>query len=313
MMVDTTADRAAVSTATRPLRTPAPAGEASPIHCGAERAQVHRRDWREAAPGGASDQSSAAGSAGAGLGSTAGLHAAALPVPAAAAGADDVAVLLLADVAPGFRLWGWSRIVLGDRPLRDVPGLRLGKALGSGYEGGFGLRPSASRQGLFVLFSSEDSADAFIDHSATLATYQGRSTDFVVAKLRATSCRGSWSGISVQATAAAPAAGPVAALTRASIRPSRAWAFWRRSPSSERALAQAAGCCLAVGLGEAPLLRQATFSVWDSQAAMDAYARSGAHLDAIRSSVAGGWFSESMFVRFVPLMLRGRWQGRHYG
>jgi len=304
--VDTTADRAAVSTATRPLRTPAPAGEASPVHCGAERAQVHRRDWREAAPGGASDQSSAAGSAGAGPGSTAGLHAAALPVPAAAAaGADDVAVLLLADVAPGYWLWGWSRIVLGDRPLRDVPGLRLGKALGSGYEGGFGLRPSASRQGLFVLFSSEDFADAFIDHSATLSTYQDRSTDFVVAKLRATSCRGSWSGISVQATAAAPAAGPVAALTRASIRPSRAWAFWRRSPSSERALAQAAGCRLAVGLGEAPLLRQATFSVWDSQAAMDAYARSGAHQQAIRAAYDGRHFSESMFVRWRLLAQGG--------
>jgi spheroidene monooxygenase len=226
---------------------------------------------------------------------------------------DDVAVLVLADITPGSRLWGWSRIVLGDRPLRAVPGLRLAKALGSGYQGGFGLRPSPSRQGLFALFDSEGSADDFIRHSATVAAYRDRSADFVVAKLRATSSRGTWSGARMAATAKAPADGPVAALTRASIRPSRAWAFWRHSPQSESALAGAAGCRLAVGLGEAPVLRQATFSVWDNQAAMDAYARSGAHLDAIRGAAAGDWFSESMFVRFVPLLLQGRWQGRQHG
>ena len=68
-----------------------------------------------------------------------------------------------------------------------------------------------------------------------------------------------------------------------------------------------------MGLGEAPLLRQATFSVWENQAAMDAYARSGAHHQAIRASLQGNWFSESMFVRFVPLRITGIWKGRRYG
>ena len=27
----------------------------------------------------------------------------------------------------------------------------------------------------------------------------------------------------------------------------------------------------------------------------------------------GDWFSESMFVRFVPLQITGRWKGRSYG
>jgi spheroidene monooxygenase len=228
-------------------------------------------------------------------------------------GADDVVVLLLADMLPGARLWGWSRVVRGAAPLRAVAGLRWGKALGSGHEGGFGLRPSFSRQGLFALFGSERSADDFIHRSATVAAYRERSADFVLAKLRATSCRGTWSGHGIAATAAAPADAPVAALTRASIRPSRALRFWRHAPASERALTAAAGCRLAVGLGEAPLLRQATFSVWDNQAAMDAYARSGAHLDALRGALAGGWLGETMFVRFVPLLLQGQWHGRRYG
>jgi spheroidene monooxygenase len=46
---------------------------------------------------------------------------------------------------------------------------------------------------------------------------------------------------------------------------------------------------------------------------MDAYARSGAHLQAIRASVAGAHFSESMFVRFIPEGLQGTWKGQFHG
>lgn len=226
---------------------------------------------------------------------------------------DDVVVLLLTELATGSLLWGWSRIVLGSWPLHDVPGLRFVKALGSGQRGGFGLRPSLSRQGLFAVFDAEAAADAFIADSRTVARYRAHAAELCIVKLRATSCRGSWGGQTIGVSADVPAGAPVASLTRASIRPHKALRFWSRSPPAEAALARAPGCVLAMGLGEAPLLRQATFSVWKSQAAMDAYARSGAHQEAIRAAMQEDWFSESMFVRFAPLRIAGRWKGRDHG
>ena len=87
----------------------------------------------------------------------------------------QVAVLVLADVAANHRWWGWGRIVLGPRRLRRVPGLCFAKVLGSGYEGGFGLRPSPSCQGLFLLFTDEAAADLFLllrkDMKTTLKEY----------------------------------------------------------------------------------------------------------------------------------------------
>jgi spheroidene monooxygenase len=238
-------------------------------------------------------------------------------LPRAPALGGEVAVMLLADIAAPSRLWGWWRIVRGAQSLRGVPGLKFAKVLGSGHEGGFGLRPSGSRQGLFALFASEAAADDFIVDSATVRGYSARCSELCIVKLRAWSARGRWSGQALAESARAPAADAgqvqVAALTRASIHPHRALAFWRRAPAAQQALAQAPGCLLAAGLGEAPLLRQATFSVWESVAAMDAYARSGAHLAAIRDAQRGGYFSESMFVRFVPLSIRGRWKGAVYG
>ena len=228
-------------------------------------------------------------------------------------GLDHVVVLVLIELAPGSLLWGWSRIVLGDWLMRRVDGLCFAKALGSGQGGGFGLRPSATRQGLFALFSSEVDADRFLAESPVLAGYRRHAREICIAKLRAVSSRGRWAGQGIDVTAESAPAEPVAALTRASIKPSRAWSFWRYSPASEQSLEQAVGCRMAVGLGEAPVLRQATFSVWDSQAQMDAYARQGAHLQAIRAAHREGYFSESMFVRFKILQLSGSFKGRHHG
>ena len=224
-----------------------------------------------------------------------------------------VGVLVLVDIAEGARLWGYSRYVIGRFSMRGVPGLRFFKILGSGHEGGFGLRPSGSRQGLFCVFDSGPNADAFLDESAVVAAYRARAREYFAVKLRAFSSRGSWAGLSLPVSADAPPVGPIAALTRASIRPAAAWSFWAKAPASERSLEQALGCRMAAGLGEAPVLRQATFSLWDSVQCMDAYARSGAHLEAIKAAHQQRYFSESMFVRFVPDGLRGVWKGRSFG
>lgn len=229
---------------------------------------------------------------------------------ASGTGTGPVVVLALADIAPASRLWGWSRFVTGTAPLRAAPGLRFAKLLGSGEHGSFGLKPSASIQGLFCVFDDDAHADAFTGARGALQAWRSRASACFTVKLRAFSSRGTWSGTPLAIAAAPPASGPIAALTRASIRPSRMAAFWRMQPAAERALHAAPGCLLAAGLGEAPLLRQATFSVWDGVASMDAYARQGAHQAAIRAAASGGFFSESMFVRFVPYDAQGSWQGR---
>ena len=219
-------------------------------------------------------------------------------------------VLVLAAWKPGAVGWGFMRLVLGERPFRHTPGLVFTRVLGSGRGGGFVLRPGWDHHGLFLLFDAEDQADRFIEASPVLQAYRAHARECCVLKLRATSCRGTWAGRSILPTRAAPAGGPVAALTRGSVRPARLWPFWRHSPATQASVATAPGCELAMGLGEAPLLRQATFSLWRDQAAMDAYARSGAHLQAIRAASAGGHLSESMFVRFVPVAITGSWKGR---
>jgi hypothetical protein len=156
---------------------------------------------------------------------------------------DDVIVLLLAAMRPDALWWGWSRIVSRDRPLRHLKGLRFAKALGSGFEGGFGVRPSKDRQGLFLVFDGEAAADDFLADSLTLQGYADHARELFVTKLRATSARGRWSGQPLGVSAVAPPeARVIAALTRASIRPSKALQFWPLAPPAQAALEAAPGC-----------------------------------------------------------------------
>ncbi len=236
------------------------------------------------------------------------------PAPTRPSGAlrvSGVAVVLLVDHLPQHRAWAWLRLARGPSALRDVPGLRFAKVMGSGEDGGFGLRPSGTHQGLICLFGRREQAQAFLD-GPQVAAYRARARQWWSALLAVTDARGSWDGCGWGLTDPALAAealpdGPVAAITRASIRPSRVTSFWRRAPATQTQLREADGCELAIGLGEAPLLRQCTFSLWRDAAAMEAYARGGAHGRAAAAAYRHDFFSETLFVRMSVLATDGRW------
>lgn len=246
-----------------------------------------------------------------------------------------VVVVLLADFLRQHQGWGWLRLVAGATPYKDVPGLTMVKVMGSGHGGGFSLRPSATHQGLVCTFSHLDWALKFLDSSAVQA-YRSRARECWTGVMSVQSARGHWDKQAWQASSAQalgvsgekedkggqgdpgqgldgmPHSGPFAVITRASIVPTKAMAFWRYAPAAQADLVQAPGCLLAMGLGEAPLVRQCTFSLWQDTAAMLQYARHGAHQVASAAAYKHQFFSESLFVRMQVLQMAGVWQGRSF-
>ena len=240
-----------------------------------------------------------------------------------------VVVVLLADFLRQHQGWGWLRLVAGATPYKDVPGLTMVKVMGSGHGGGFSLRPSATHQGLICTFSHLDLALNFLDSPAVQA-YRSRARECWTGVLSVQSARGHWDKQAWQASSAQalglsgdqaepglglagrPHSGPFAVLTRASIVPTKAMAFWRYAPAAQADLSQAPGCLLAMGLGEAPLVRQCTFSLWQDTEAMLQYARQGAHQVASAAAYKHQFFSESLFVRMQVLQMAGAWQGRSF-
>jgi hypothetical protein len=102
--------------------------------------------------------------------------------------------------------------------------------------------------------------------------------------------------------------GPVAAITRARIKWRHNRIFWRSVPPVNIALHAAPGLIRAIGIGEAPIGLQGTFSIWQSPQAIKEFAyASPAHQGAIESTRRIGWYSEEMFARFAITAESGEW------
>ena len=225
---------------------------------------------------------------------------------------DQTAVLGLIDIASNARGWGFSRYILGKRPFQKITGLQFCKVLGSGLNGGFSTTPSLTKQGFFCVFDTQENAARFQESSAIIEAYQNHAHEFFIATLRAYSSRGSWSTFSLSCPdTETSVSGPIASLTRASIRPSKVVAFWQKAKPAEDAIKVALGKILTAGVGEAPYFRQATFTIWNDVQSLNQYAQTGAHLSAIKAAYGQHYFSESMFTRFKVLKAQGIWQGKH--
>jgi hypothetical protein len=70
------------------------------------------------------------------------------------------------------------------------------------------------------------------------------------------------------------------------------------------------GLRLSVGIGEAPIGLQGTFSVWDSSDALVDFAyRRAPHADVVQRTASAGWYAEEMFARLAVVDLEGTYRG----
>ncbi|GAA4009098.1 hypothetical protein GCM10022408_21550 [Hymenobacter fastidiosus] len=220
--------------------------------------------------------------------------------------------LSIITLRPGNIRWGLAQMGTAQRPLQRVAGLRFQKLLGSGA-GGFGALPNLHRYGLMAVWESEAAAEAFFQTHALWLDYQRRAQEIWTARLAPLKSHGLWDGVNPfdYATESPTAEGPVAVLTRASIHWLKAPRFWRYVAPVSATIAHAPGVRAAIGLGELPVVRQATVSLWDSAQAMQDYAyRSEKHREVIRLTRQEQWYSEEMFARFRVLGTEGTWDGR---
>jgi heme-degrading monooxygenase HmoA len=123
---------------------------------------------------------------------------------------------------------------------------------------------------------------------------------------------GSWDGADPLdgATGGAAPDGPVAVLTRATVRWRQLPAFMRAVPPVDAHLRSVDGLLDAVGIGEVPVGRQATFSLWRDTDAMQRFSyRSAEHVEVVRRTRDERWYDEELFARFVPISWSGTWDG----
>jgi hypothetical protein len=186
------------------------------------------------------------------------------------------------------------------------------KLLGTGDGRTFTVRDAdAHHWGVLATWDSAADAAAF-DRGPVARSWARIATEGLKVTLRPITSRGEWSrrrpfGDPVPGRYD----GPVAALTRARITARRTVQFWRSVPPVSTDLHRSTGLRLAIGIGEAPIGLQGTFSLWDSAASLTDFAhRRAPHQEAVRRTAELGWYSEELFARFAVLDVEGTFEGR---
>jgi hypothetical protein len=199
------------------------------------------------------------------------------------------------------------RMGLDRSAVRRLPGASFAKLLGTGSGRTFTPRDADPHHwGVLVCWSDPDGPARFERSPAYLGWHRIADEECRFL-LRPLASRGEWAG---RAPFGDPLPhrwdGPVAAVTRARIKTAQWRRFWSAVPPVSGDLRQVDGLRLAIGVGEAPVGLQGTFSVWESNAALTTFAhRRSPHIEVMRRTHEVGWYAEELFARFALVDARG--------
>lgn len=214
------------------------------------------------------------------------------------------------------RLWVLGQMGAARLSFQKIPEARFWKLCGSGTGEGFTPVPNTQVWAILAVWDDEETAKAQVEEAAVFRRWRTRASESWTVFLAPSSVRGHWSGQTPFAPGPESAAdghsGPLAALTRATIKPSTAAQFWRRVPDISSVIGADPNVMFKIGIGEVPLLHQVTFSIWPDADTMAAFARdrNGPHGQAIQAVRDGNWFREELYARFAVTDTSGTWGGR---
>ena len=208
----------------------------------------------------------------------------------------------LRDRKVGFAL---LHMALDRRVIRKFSGVRFAKMLGTGKGETFTPRDAdAQRWGALAVIEKYQ-IDA-LDNSKIVKRWRKNSADEVRYLLDPISSHGLWAKTNPFAYSAVQTDGEVIAITRARIKWFQNFRFWRAVPPVTQSLHSSPGLIKTIGIGEAPIGLQGTFSHWQTGAALRNFAYKGAaHQEAIAATERHQWYAEELFARFAVRDIRG--------
>ena len=215
-----------------------------------------------------------------------------------------------------------TRVARDRVSLRGYPGLTFAKVLGTGSGLTFAPQDADPHHwALLACWDAPQAADAF-ERSRVVRRWDASASERLRVTMTPLTSTGRWSGhdpfgpgapasdAASDAASLQDAGEPIAAVTRARIQWRQLPAFWRTLPAAVAPLPTQPGLVWSLGMGEAPVGFQGTFTVWrDLSSMLDFAYNTPGHREAIRLTRERGLFSEELFARLRVTDIDGTFDG----
>tara|TARA_B100001287_G_scaffold272193_1_gene273544 strand:- start:479 stop:1096 length:618 start_codon:yes stop_codon:yes gene_type:complete len=191
-----------------------------------------------------------------------------------------------------------------NKNLINTDGLKFIKLFGTGSREGFSLIPDFSSYVIITSWKNDHFRKKFIAKNSIINEIINRSSSRVEIKIDPYSFKGSWNGINPFKNSSLYSGGKIIVITRARVRFNKLINFLINTSLAAKSIKSHNGAEFYKGIGELPIIEQATISIWKSEQEMKDYAYSDKnHLKIINKARKDKWYSEELFVRSNILSL----------
>ena len=192
-----------------------------------------------------------------------------------------------------------------NKSLISSSGLKFIKLFGTGSNEGFSLIPDFSSYVIISSWKNDHYRKKFIDENNIINEIISRSSKRVEIKIDPYNFTGSWNGINPFKNFSSYGGGKIIVLTRARVKLNKLMNFLVNTSLAAKSIKNQDRAEFYKGIGELPIIEQATISIWMSEQSMRDYAYSDKnHLKIINKARKDKWYSEELFVRSNILSLK---------
>jgi heme-degrading monooxygenase HmoA len=226
---------------------------------------------------------------------------------------DQIVLMSFFRFPAGERIWGMKQMRERAPVLNNTEGITFHKMLGTGGGDGYGILPDFNTYALLTVWEDSGKAYDFEESSESMKEFREHTDEVFSIFMRPFASRGKWSGKNpFQAVVKVGKRDRIAVLTRATLKPKYYIPFWKRVKAVSYSHIQSAGLLFSKGIGERPWIMQATFTIWNDEDAMIAFAheKSGRHFEAITTTRNKKGFREELYARFKVEETRGSYNGK---
>lgn len=200
------------------------------------------------------------------------------------------------------KFWAFGMMQYAHAHLSQANGCTFYKLMGTGKGDGFNPLPDFSTYALLMVWDDKNKAHQYLQHSDLFRKYKANAFTIKTHFMQCIKSHGKWSKQNpfVEHQLSPTENTNIGVITRATIKKRMLPKFWSYVPTSSKPLKNNPDLLFKKGIGEAPIIQMATFSIWKNIEALKNYAyQSKEHAIAIKKTRQLNWYKEELFARFI--------------